>query len=160
MDSVLSGYPATLARRRFDGQSRCWRHARGLWAEGKAIVLSSSLCYSSSPSSPPPPSPSSSSLSPSSSSLSPSPCSSSCSSSSPSPSSSFPPPPQSKMSADVWEHIRSLDITENWTERTSVIAKADHLTYTDWARVRFHFQYRTKKYCTNHMSVHVACLSG
>lgn len=46
------------------------------------------------------------------------------------------PLPQSKMSGDVWEHIRSLDETENWNDRNAVISKADHQAHTTWARVR------------------------
>ena len=44
---------------------------------------------------------------------------------------------QGKMSGDAWEHIRSLDETENWHERNTVISKTDHQTYTNWARVSF-----------------------
>lgn len=43
---------------------------------------------------------------------------------------------QGKMSGDGWEHIRSLDETENWHERNMVISKADHQAHTNWARVK------------------------
>ena len=39
------------------------------------------------------------------------------------------------MSGDGWEHIRSLDETENWHERNMVISKTDHQAHTNWARV-------------------------
>ena len=42
---------------------------------------------------------------------------------------------QGKMSGDAWEHIRSLDETENWHDRNVVISKADHQSHTTWARV-------------------------
>ena len=39
------------------------------------------------------------------------------------------------MSGNGWQHIRSLDVTENWHERTAVISKTDHQNHTTWARV-------------------------
>lgn len=38
------------------------------------------------------------------------------------------------MSGDAWQHIRSLDETENWHERAAVISKTDHQNYTTWAQ--------------------------
>ena len=35
-----------------------------------------------------------------------------------------------------WEQIRALDEEENWSERTSVVSKQDHLFYTACAMVK------------------------
>ena len=35
-----------------------------------------------------------------------------------------------------WEHIRELDEEENWSERTKVLSKGDHMCHIQYAKVR------------------------
>ena len=42
----------------------------------------------------------------------------------------------------AWQEIRKLDEEENWTERTQILTKEDHLLYLEAAKVRKMYQFQ------------------